>query len=961
MCHNLRLTLVFLTAPGGAAARTRGSVARSDELFDTYNAAYVQALFDDYLQNPASVSEGWRRYFGERARSSGLLGAQDAPVTTTAPGTTSAATLRAARAAGELVDAYRLHGHRGARLDPLGSTPPGHPQLDPAFHGTSEDELAQIEADFIEDLAPPGTSMREAMHRLRETYTGTIGYEFEFMEDPQHREWLRARIESGADRQPLSASEQRRLLERLTEVEALEQFIHRSYLGTKRFSIEGTDMLVPMLDLAIERAAANGAGEVVVGMAHRGRLNVLAHILGMPYEEILEKFEGRTASLAGTGDVKYHLGAEGKYATRSGDPLTVLLAPNPSHLEFVDPVVEGMTRAKQTDRSGVELVRDESSVVPILIHGDAAFSGQGVVPETLNLARLPGYRTGGTLHIIANNQVGFTTNPSEGRSTDYASDLARGFDVPIFHVNADDPEACLTAIRLAMAFREHYHADVVIDLIGYRRYGHNEGDEPAYTQPTMYGIIGDHPTVRQLWAHRLEAVGTLVAAEVEAIWNAAYDRLVKAQTEVKEELDGAPDDPPPEAEPQTLEAPIETTVPHERLVGLNRDLHHWPEDFTPSAKLGRQLERRASAVPEGGMLDWAHAEALAYASLLADGVPIRLTGQDAERGTFSQRHLVLHDAGTGRRYTPMRNLADARAAFEVHNSPLSELAAMGFEYGYSVVAPKAMVLWEAQFGDFVNGAQVIVDQFMAAGRAKWRQESRLVLLLPHGYEGQGPEHSSARFERFLQLAAEDNLRVANPSTPAQYFHLLRRQALLDEKRPLIVMTPKSLLRLPKAVSPVADLSEGGFRFLLDDRTVEPGDVRRLVLCSGKVYYDLAAARERAGAGHVALVRLEQLYPFPFEEMHELLQRYEQAREVAWVQEEPGNMGAWTFVSPRLAGLMEYPSIPRYIGRPDRASPAEGYTADHLKEQARITDSAVAPVAEPATTAATGRVRGQRGG
>jgi 2-oxoglutarate dehydrogenase E1 component len=919
----------------------------SRNVFDTYNAAYVQAVFEQYLQNPGSVDESWRRLFESEAGTQGLLGearivvqqasANGAGENGAAARATEAAgltQLRAARAAGELVDAYRLHGHRMAQLDPLGSPPPGHPLLEPSYHGIRDGDLDTVPSALIDDL--PGDTMSEVLHWLKDTYTSTIGYEYEHLEDPQSREWLREQIETGAHRQPLGVEEKKRLLGRLTEVEALEQFIHRAYLGAKRFSIEGNDMMVPMLDLAIERAATAGAREVAIGMAHRGRLNVLAHVLGMSYGDIIAKFEGIHAQMAGTGDVKYHLGAEGTYATASGEPLTVILAPNPSHLEFVHAVIEGITRAKQCDRSGPQMKQDENLVVPIIIHGDAAFSGQGVVPETLNLARLRGYRVGGTLHIIANNQVGFTTNPSEARSTDYSSDIARGFDIPVFHVNADDPEACLAATRLAMSFREKFHSDVVIDLIGYRRYGHNEADEPAYTQPVLYKKIAEHPTVRKLWAQTLQAASVIAAGDVDTIWQQTYDRLVEEQARIKGMAEELHEDHLEEEHEEPGE--VRTAVAADLIVKLDRQLHSWPAEFKPNPKLARQLEKRGKTVPDGGNIEWAHAETLAYASLLAEGVAVRLTGQDSERGTFSQRHLVLHDMNSDQRFVPVAQLAEARAPFEVHNSPLSELAVMGFEYGYSVVAPNALVLWEAQFGDFVNGAQVIIDQFITAGRAKWGQESRLVLLLPHGYEGQGPEHSSARLERFLQLAAENNIRVANMTTPAQYFHMLRCQALSPERRPLIIMTPKSLLRHPRATSPVSELSDGTFHRVLDDSAADAKAVRRIVLCTGKIYYDLLAARDHAGTKDVALVRVELLYPLPAVELTAMFARYGKDTEIAWAQEEPRNMGAWGYLKPRLKDITG--RDPVYIGRPPRSSPAEGYADTHEAEQNRIVAEAV---------------------
>ena len=919
--------------------------------YDTYNAAYVQSLFERYLQNPANVDPAWREFFvSEAAAGTGWVAtngyaatpsAAAAPAAPPALATPTDAQLRAARAAGELVDAYRLHGHRAARLDPLGSSPAGHPMLDPEFHDTTTEELRLVPASML-SLDGFG-NIGEFVDWLRETYTGAIGYEFEYLEDPVSREWLREQIETDAHRQPLSAAEQKRLLGRLTEVEGLEQFLHRAYLGAKRFSVEGTEMLVPMLDLAIERAAGHGAREIVIGMSHRGRLNVLAHVLGVPYTELIERFEGRHARVGGTGDVKYHLGAEGTYATTSGQPLTVLLAPNPSHLEFVDPVVEGMTRAKQTNRQVPERVRDEDVVVPILIHGDAAFSGQGVVAETLNLAKLAGYRTGGTLHIICNNQVGFTTDPSDARSTDYPSDLARGFDIPIFHVNADDPEACLAVVRLAMEFRARFHQDAVIDLVGYRRYGHNEGDEPAYTQPVMYTKISEHPSVRRIWGRILEQSGIVTGQEVEAIWKSQQERLMQEQEKVR----ASGTDADAHHFEFTMPGPgglIDTAVDADRLRALDRQIHTWPADFKLNPKLARQLERRSHIVPDGGVIDWAHAETLAFASLLTQGVPVRMSGQDSERGTFSQRHLVLHDVTNGALHVPLANLDGLSVPFEIYNSPLSELAVVGFEYGFSVVAPETLVLWEAQFGDFVNGAQVIVDQFLSAGRSKWGQESRMVLLLPHGYEGQGPEHSSARLERFLQLCAENNMRVANCTTPAQYFHLLRRQALLAEARPLVVMTPKSLLRHPKATSTLDGLAGGSFHRLLNDASAaaRADAVRRVVFCSGKIYYDLLAGAQKTAADAVAIVRVEQLYPLHEDELAEVLSVYPNVSELVWVQEEPENAGAWRHVRTYLESLAAEQDV-RYIGRPERSSPAEGYASDHERDQERIVGEALGDV------------------
>ena len=951
----------------------------SPNVFDTYNAAYVQAMFDQYLQNPGSVDASWRRMFESDAGRTGLMGdgrphvgngangatasgaiasgttaaaataaapasaAQPTPFSPAASGSATIQQLRAARAAGELVDAYRLHGHRAARVDPLGSTPPGHPTLEPQFHGIDEGALAQVPIEIMDGLPSGGKTVADAIAFMKDTYTGVIGYEYEHLEDPAPREWLRKNIEAGTHRQPLSADEKRKLLTRLTDVEAFEQFIHKSYLGAKRFSIEGTDMMVPMLDVAIERAAADGAKEIAIGMAHRGRLNVLAHVIGMPYVDLIAKFEGVHTEMEGTGDVKYHIGAEGTYATRSGEPLNVFLAPNPSHLEFVHPVIEGMTRAKQTDRAQTSLKRDEDAVVPIIIHGDAAFAGQGVVPETLNMARLRGYATGGTLHIIANNQVGFTTTPSEGRSTDYASDVARGYDIPVFHVNADEPEACLAVARLAMAYRAEFHGDVVIDLIGYRRFGHNETDEPAFTQPTMYNIITKHATARKLYGEALAKEGVIGASEVDAYWQQSYDRLIGEQAKAKEpveehdehvEIEGAG------------EEQVDTAVARDTLGSINKQLNSWPSEIRILPKLAKEFEKRMKALGDDGSVAWAQAEALAFGSLLTEGIAVRMTGQDVQRGTFSHRQMVLHDTATNNEHMPIAQLKEAKAPIELWNSPLSELAVMGFEYGYSVAAQNALVLWEGQFGDFANGAQIIIDQFISAGRAKWGQESRLVLLLPHGSEGQGPEHSSARFERFLQMCAENNMRVANCTTPANYFHLLRRQALHASRRPLIVMTPKSLLRHPKAVSPASALSDGGFMPVIDDTSItEPASVKKVVISVGKVYYDLLEARGDASTD-TALVRIEMVYPFPTAELTAALARYPNATEIVWAQEEPQNMGAWLFVEPRIRPLLGGREL-RYAGRVMRAAPAEGYLNVHEAEQKRLVTDALAGSSKPA--------------
>jgi 2-oxoglutarate dehydrogenase E1 component len=942
-------------------------------IFNTMNAGYAQALYEQYLRDPDSVDPEWRALFENGAQ--GLAPLTELEIVTAAAGVPGAAAeaepavpapaprppapsaedLHAVALAMSVVKAFRTHGHLGARLDPLGREPKGDPAYDPASVGLSEGMMRRVPASVLR-IGVPGLTFADALPHLRATYCGTIAYEKEHIGSHEERVWLRQTIETGAHFVALGPDERRRILTRLIQVEALERFLGRAYLGQKRFSIEGLDMLVPMLDLVMELAAQGGASTVVMGMAHRGRLNVLAHIVGMPYESIVAEFEGgQIAEADGTsGDVKYHLGAQGSYVTRAGRPVLVTLSPNPSHLESVNPVVEGRARALQTSRHGAGARHDPNAAWPVLLHGDAAYIGEGVVAETLNLARLAGYSTGGTVHIITNNQLGFTTDPREARSTDYASDLAKGFDHPIIHVNADDPEACLAAVRLAIAYRERFRGDVIIDLVGYRRHGHNEADEPAYTQPLMYERIAVLPTVREQWAGKLVTEGVVTADEVEAEARAAQEQLARVQGTVKASLakrqEGGPqaiggalkiEGGTEVAEVQEGQCDPETSVAEETLRALDAELHRWPADFAVHPKLLRQLERRRAAVPEGGALDWAHAESLAFASLLVEGVPVRLTGQDTERGTFSQRHLVLHDVKTGRRYTPLGHLSAARAAFELHNSPLSELAALGFEYGYSAEAPDCLVLWEAQFGDFANGAQVIIDQFIVSSRVKWAERSRLVLLLPHGYEGQGPEHSSARLERFLQLAGERNIRVANPTTPAQYFHLLRRQAMLPDQRPLVVMTPKSFLRHPLALSPVADLASGCFRHVIDDPFAagRRGEVERLVLCSGKVYYDLVGSEARKTGVRVAVARVELLYPLPKDDLRVLVASYPDLKELVWLQEEPRNKGAWRYIAHHLRDLA--PRRPggdvglRYVGRPERASAAEGYPAAHLAEQQRI--------------------------
>jgi 2-oxoglutarate dehydrogenase E1 component len=933
---------------------------------DGLNAGYAALVLEQYLANPSSVSAEWRALF-ESAPSEELVVLQPglarlieglepsgnghepvigAPAQPAGPDDDLLGGVAAAMA---LVKAFRMHGHLAARLDPLGSEPPGDPALEPErlIPKLTPELQARIPASMLR-LYVEGDTLAEALPRLREVYCGTIAYEIEHISDHEERVWLRQAIESGRYRTPLSEEERVALLGRLSQVEGMEQYLRRAFLGQKQFSIEGLDVMVPMIDESIELAADEGAHEVVIGMAHRGRLNVLAHGVGRPYEVILREFEGERTIEAvvasdegGTGDVKYHLGAEGTRATRAGE-ISVTLASNPSHLEAVDPVVEGRARAEQTDRSTREGYHDPSIALPLLIHGDASFAGQGEVAETLNLQGLAGYSTGGTLHLIGNNQVGFTTDPSDGRSTRYSSDLAKGFDVPIIHVNADDPEAAVSATRLALAYRRRFGHDVVVDLIGYRRHGHNEQDEAAYTQPLLAAAIAEHPTVREQFAQRLVEANVVTQEQADTLFADVLTQLRSSHETLKESI-GAAATTVPQAEgriPFGTSDTVVTAVAADRLSELNEELLRVPEWFTPHPKLWKQLERRRTALTEGG-IDWGQAEALAFASLLVDGIPIRVTGQDTERGTFSHRHAVLHDVNTGATFTPMQHLDEAAASFEIHNSPLSEYACVGFEYGYSAAAPEALVLWEAQFGDFVNGAQIIIDQFMSAGLSKWKETSRLTLLLPHGYEGNGPEHSSARLERFLQLAAQENIRIANCTTSAQYFHLVRRQALDATARPLVVMTPKGLLRLKQAASTLDDLAHGEFRPVIDDAQADRAQVTRLVLCSGKVYYDIVGHEDHVSASRVAVARIEQLYPFPVEQAATVLRGYPNLREVVWAQEEPQNMGAWRAIRHRLEEAKPDGVPLLYVGRPWRASPSEGYPTAHLREQDRIVRAALA--------------------
>jgi len=945
--------------------------------FTGLNAAYLAELYDRYRTDPGAVDPGTRAFFDRWGGPPDALKPVAAGLGVAVP-SMDCDRVSAARA---LSTAIRMYGHHAARLSPLGGLPLGDTELLPESHGLRESDLAALPASVVGGpLAASAANALEAIEALMRLYQGTIGYEFERISNAAERSWLFDAVESGWFRPPRVPIDGRWLLERLTYVEAFERFLQTAFPTQTRFSIEGLDVMIPMLDVLIEAAASGGSRAVMLGMAHRGRLNVLAHVLGKPYEQIMAEFRGGyqrpnvsvsgSSDLGWTGDVKYHLGAGVAINGSTRAATTVTMVPNPSHLEYVNPVVEGMARAagERRDRPGAASL-EEGSTLAVLIHGDAAFPGEGIVAETLNLSGLPGYRVGGTVHLIANNQLGFTTPPELGRSTLFASDPAKGFEIPIVHVNADDPEACLEAVRLAHAYHERFRKDVVIDLIGYRRLGHNEGDEPSFTQPVMYRAITEHPTVRELWAREMAQRGVVTSEEAAAMLQAATERLAAARRAIQKV--GVPV-PTEETHPAGLEAggtvgglghagaaaEVETALPAETLRDLNNQLLDLPPGFHLHPKLEPLYARRRSVFAAGEekgerRVDWSHAEALAFASILKEGTPIRLTGQDTSRGTFGQRHMLLHDMDTGDGYISLQHIPAARAAFDVWDSPLSEAAVLGFEFGYNVQAPDALVLWEAQYGDFVNAAQVIIDAFITSARSKWGELPSLVLLLPHGYEGQGPEHSSARVERFLQLAAEDNVWIANCTTAAQYFHLLRRhhKLLRVQPRPLVLLTPKSLLRHPMAASSLEEFTSGRFQAVIDDAVarLKPETIRRLILCSGKVFVDLEAGRsDRMGASDFvpsAIVRVEELYPFPADSIGKVIQGYPNLEEVAWVQEEPRNMGAWLYMAPRLRDLLGGRLPLLYGGRTRRASPAEGSYEWHVAEQRRIVDSAFKPFGE----------------
>ena len=952
------------------------------------NAPFIEELYAKFLADPSSVDAEWQTFFGALAEQKGdvlaevrgaswapngprVIGAVDPDAVPAAAnrnvkggkGAAAAApaiagkTEEEIRAAAQdtaralmLIRAYRIRGHLEADLDPLGLVRQApHRELDPATYGFTEADWDRPILIFGSLALGESATLRQIMERLRKTYCGKIGVEFMHISDPDQKAWIQERIEHIENQTEFTVIGRKRILERVGEAEGLERYLHVKFVGTKRFGLDGGESLIPGIEQILKRGGQLGVKEVMLGMPHRGRLNTLVHVMHKSYTALFSEFQGRSSQpeeMRGSGDVKYHLGAS---ADREfdGNVIHLSLSPNPSHLEAVNPVILGKARAKEDQRGDT----DRSQVMCILMHGDAAFAGQGLVAESLDLSDLAGYRIGGTIHFIVNNQIGFTTLPTESRSGPYCTEVAKIVQAPILHVNGDDPEAVVHVARIATEFRQHFKRDIVIDMFCYRRHGHNEGDEPMFTQPLMYKEIGGHRSVKEIYAAKLEAEGVVTADEVAAMDNALREKLDKA-------LEAAANYKPNKADwlegkwagitvaPGEEDRKGVTAVELDRLKAVGRAISEAPKNFELNRKIVRQLQEKRKTIDTGENIDWATGEALAFGTLLAEGTPVRLSGQDSGRGTFSQRHSVLVDQLTEAKYVPLNHVAEGQARYEVIDSPLNEAGVLGFEYGYSLAEPNALVLWEAQFGDFANGAQVIIDQFICSAESKWLRMSGLVMLLPHGYEGQGPEHSSARLERYLQLSAEDNWQVINPTTPANYFHALRRQMRRTFRKPLVVMTPKSLLRHKDCVSTLADFGPGSsFRRILaeTDQLVDGAKVRRVVLCSGKVYFDLVAERRKRKIDDIAILRIEQLYPFPFTRLGVRLSQYPNA-EVVWCQEEPENMGAWHFVDRRieraLASIEGKARRPIYVGRMEAASPATGSARNHLKEQADLVDRAL---------------------
>lgn len=908
------------------------------------NAQYVDELHQQYQDDPTSVDPSWREAFAAMEAGSATPAEAQSAAPSLEPQSSAAASQRIAPATevANMVHAYRELGHFCAELDPLGHKRPDHPLLALSEYGFTENDLdRRVGGGGF--AGPTDGTLRDLLTRLKATYCGSIGAEFTLIADKTQREWLQDRMERTQNRSALAPALQRELFRQLCSTQGFDEYLQARFVGMKRFSAEGAETLIPLLNAIIEQGAVIGVEELVIGMAHRGRLNVLANVVGKPLELMLAEFAGTLPHPAheGDGDVKYHLGYSGERVTRAGRRVHLALSFNPSHLEIVDPVVEGIVRAKQYYLNDNQRTR----VVPLLIHGDAAFCGQGVVQETLGLSEMPYWRTGGTIHVIVNNQIGFTTMPKQGRFTPYPTDIARSIRCPIFHVNGDDPEAVVQVACLAIDFRQRFHTDVMIDLWCYRRHGHNETDEPSFTQPLMYREIAAHPTIRQRYAAQLKNRGVLSEEECENAKQEVVQRLDAALAASKD------------LGPQLVMPPFggvwkgmtlpgsdwsaKTQVPTETLHRIAQAATHLPDGFTVHPKLARLLHSRLDMGTGKIPVDWGCAEMFALGTLLMEGTPIRFVGQDVQRGTFSHRHACLHDYNTGAKYYPLANLSPDQAPFIIVNTMLSELAVLAFEYGFSTADPRNMVVWEAQFGDFVNGAQAVIDQFIVAGESKWRKGSGLIMLLPHGYEGQGAEHSNSYVERFLQMCAASNVQVCIPTLPSQYFHLLRRQMKRNFRKPLICFTPKSLLRSEAAGSQIQEFTDRTFELVMDDPTTPSREkVRRLLLCAGKVYYTLHAAREKNKVNDIAIVRVEQLYPFPQKELQTILARYNQAHEVFWVQEEPANRGAWTFMEPRLRPLLSDVAVLSYVGRPEAASPAVGAYAEHVRQEQQFIAAAL---------------------
>jgi len=904
------------------------------DLAETLNAEFIDAQYKLWKADPNAVSRDWRFFFeGFEIAGAWVLKTEDV--------SNEEQTLRQSSIEA-LIYRYRDLGHLLACLDPLVACPADHPLLNlSAFNLTTEDlgTLFYTQHFFKSKRA----SLKDIIKILKETYCRSIGVEFMHLQDPAERRWLQDRMEPVQNSPSMGRLTKLRILKKLNQAALFEQFLNKKYIGQTRFSLEGAEALIPMLDSLVNSAAEQGCREIILGMAHRGRLNVQTHILNKPYEDIFSEFEScyDPDSLFGAGDVKYHNGYLSEIKTDNGHILRAYLVSNPSHLESVDPVVQGFVRARQ-DLLGKNA---QNKVIPLLIHGDAAFAGQGIVAETLNMSQLTGYKTGGTIHVVINNQIGYTTLPEDARSTRYATDMAKMLMIPIFHVHGEDLEAVIHVMRLAVEYRMTFNKDVVIDLICYRRYGHNEGDEPYFTQPQMYERIRERPPLNSLYAQKLMKEGIVREEDLTDMERKVNQGLEDAYQEVHNSACPFPESRFYEDwegfHGRFTHEPLKTGIAGKKLKSLCRKLNTVPARFSLNPKLDRVLKKRQESVEKGSGIDWANAESLAFASLLAEGVPIRLSGQDSGRGTFSQRHSVLVDTKTGKGYTPLNNLAKTQAPFFVYDSMLSEIGILGFEYGYSMAQPRALVIWEAQFGDFANNAQAVIDLYIASGEAKWQRLSGLVLLLPHGWEGLGPEHSSARLERFLQMCAGNNIQVCNLTTPAQYFHRLRRQVKSDFRKPLIIMAPKSLLRHPLAISELADLTAGCFQEVIDDpdKLKSPG---RILFCSGKIYYELLQRRRKLNKNDIAIVRMEQLYPFPEENLKTIIRKYQKARQFFWVQEEPENMGGWFFVRPRLEKLIGKPI--EYVGRNPSASPATGFPRIYRQEQAAVIEGAVGPPA-----------------